>query len=440
MAKKKEAVVDATACSSAMLDAMVGNLNKSDIQGFNVGVSMSNDVGIPFPALSLRYLFQMTALPLSRLLQIVGEEGSAKSALLTEVASWVLEYDGIYVYAENENKDTRNMRSSIFKWHPKKLANVIDLATDSLESWQTFIGNNIQFAKNIQLKKDGPGRTVPMIFGIDSLTGTAPEALLNDIEKDGFAKRTHPVMANLIAQWLRGSPRLLKDYPFLLVATNHLKPGTDARGLPTYSIPGGKGFKFMETFEIEMRKIRDIDKMAAKGLRVRLKSLKNSAGPGRKTIEANLLWKIGEDAEGNFRQFSAWDWHTASIEMLMKFDTEAYMRNAIRDACGIQVASVSKCLAYSEKLGVPKDSPISFYAMSQLLEQHPDILKALYKILHITPCAHFVPGVCFMKQREAATKAVATDVSHRYAQMELLPAMSGDELHSEASEADGIAD
>jgi len=435
MAKKKDIAAEAAVNSSAVLQAMTANLDNSDIKGFNVGATYSNDVGIPFPALSLRYLFQLTALPLSRLVQIVGEEGSAKSAFLTEMASWILEHDGIYIYAENENKDTRNMRSSIFRWDPRKMANVVDYATSDLEEWQEFLTTNITSAKNIQIKKGGPGRTVPIMFAVDSLTGTAPRGNVADMVSDGHAKKGFADMANLIARWLRGSPSLLKGHPFLLVATNHLKPGTDARGMPTASIPGGKGFKFMETFEIQMKRIGDIRKMTAQGLEVRLKSEKNSAGPGRKQIVANLLWKVGEDENGNFRQYSAWDWHTATIKLLVGFDKEAYMRNAIREASGIQVNSLTKSLAWSDILGVSKESPVSFYELSQRLEQRPDVLAKLYKILHITPCAAFETGTCFLKQRDAAAKSSAEITATRYAQVELLPQMSGDEFNDDRPSA-----
>jgi len=432
MARPKK-TIDASetdATQSSMVAGMVAGLkNAKDIADFNVGGMFSQEVGIPLPSIALRYLFQSTCIPLSKIIQIAGEEGSAKSAFLNEMANWILTFKGLYVYAENENKDTRNLRSSILGWDPLKTQNIIETATTDMQEWQTFMTRNILNAKNIQTAKGGIGRTVPVMFAVDSLTGTPLKEQVEEVEADGSAKIGYPVMANVLAKYFRTMPKQIADYPFWFVATNHAKPGSTPQGLPTVNIPGGKSIKFMETLEIQMSRVRDINKMTAKGLTVRFKTNKNSMGPGRKTIEADLLWTIGEDATGNFRQYTAWDWHTAAIKLLASFDTEAYMRNAIREITDIRITKASACLATSELLGAVE--PISYYEMSQRLEQRPDILSKLYKLLHITPTAEFETGKCFKQQRAEAQKAAAAVVASRYAMTSLLPAMSGDELTDE---------
>ena len=58
-------------------------LGRSDI---SIGLeSEALLVGLPLPALCLRYLFQSTVFPLSRIIQITGQEGSCKSAFQFEM-------------------------------------------------------------------------------------------------------------------------------------------------------------------------------------------------------------------------------------------------------------------------------------------------------------------------------------------------------------------
>jgi RecA/RadA recombinase len=432
MAKKKAPEIDVASMTSDLLAGVVSKLNANkDIAAFNTGMSVANDVGIPLPALALRYLFQITAIPLSRIVQLIGEEGSAKSAFLTEMARWVLLHDGLYFFAENENKDTRTLRSSLLSWEDKLIKRVVDQPTKYMEAWQMFLTRSIESAKHLQMLKTGPGRTIPILFGVDSLTGTASKATIDKVIAQGFASKSYADVAYLVAQWMRCTPELIGNFPFLFVATNHAKPAKDDMGNPIYNVPGGKGTKFMETFEFLLKRVGDLKKANTKGIRIRFKNMKNSLGPGRKTIEANMLWQIIPHGEG-FRQMTAWDWHTASIEMLQTFETEAKTRDAIKDVTGIRVTSVSKKLCYSDLLGAgDKSNPISYFQMSQILETRPDVLAKLYPVLHITPCVPFAPGHDYWIQQRDASKAAATVVATRYAQSALLPQLSGDELTDE---------
>ena len=436
MAKKKVVEVDVASMTSALLEGMTAKLHSNkDIAAFNTGMSVANDVGIPLPALSLRYLFQITAIPLSRIVQLIGEEGSAKSAFLTEIARWVLLYDGLYFFAENENKDTRTLRSSLLGWDAKLIRRVVDQPTKSMEAWQMLMTRSIESAKHLQTIRSGPGMTIPIIFGVDSLTGTPSLAALAKIIAQGFASKSYADGAYLVAAYMRAMPMLIGGFPFLFVATNHAKPAKDAMGNEIYNVPGGKGTKFMETFEFLLKRRGDLKKVGTKGIRIRFKNMKNSLGPGRCEIEANMYWQIIPQAEGGFRQMTAWDWHTASIEVLQKSNMDLKLRNAISDVTGIAVANVSKKLCYSDLLGAgDKSNPISFYQMSQILESRPDVLANLYPLLHITPCVPFVAGQDYVSQQRAASKSAAAVVATRYAQTALLPQLSGDELNDEGLE------
>ena len=259
MAKRKSSVWDGTDTRGEALNGLFAGLVDKCRQTLGGDISVgaivdANLIGLPLPALSLRYLFGGTTFPLSRMMQITGEEGSAKSAFLYDVFRWHMTYGGGAILAENENKDSPELRMGILQWNPDWIARMVKSSTHSLEDWQNLFSTAMDNCISMMDAKDGPGRTIPFCFGVDSLMSTAPQSEIDQVRKDGFAMRGYALAANLIARYMRTMPDRIRDYPFTMVGTNHLKPSTDARGLPTSNIPGGKAVKFMETFEIEMKR------------------------------------------------------------------------------------------------------------------------------------------------------------------------------------------
>lgn len=446
MARKKQQVVatDVEAHTAGMLTSMMSGLGKNEnIKGFNVGAGLPDDVCIPFPALCLRFLFQYEGLPLSRAIELAGEEGSCKSALLNEIAKWVIDSSGMYVYAENENKDTRALRSALYHWDQSRISRVLDYKTTAMQDWQRFVTANIENAKEYQTREDGPGKTVPLIIGVDSLTSTATEQRVEATIKAGHGGRGYADHALVLSDYLRALPQMFKGFPFIFAGTNHLKPGTTPQGIPTESVPGGKSMKFMSTFRIRTVAKKPIDKQHLQGKVIELCMRKNSVGPNGKKFLVNFVWTRVKSAAGDSVQYASWDWHTASIMLLLTFK-EAYIRNPIKELTGIVSLNAARCLGYSPVLGVPRDKPVTYYELSQLLEQRPEILQELYHILGISTSHMFQPGVCFDKQRAAATEAMAKVVASRYANTALLPVMtdglfdediSSDMLSQDTSEA-----
>lgn len=394
----------------SMRDTMQEKLGLSVSIGDESAVDV---VGLPLPALCLRYLFQSTVFPLSRIIQITGEEGSCKSSFLYELYRWHMVYGGGAVLAENENKDSPELRNSILEWNPTWLSRFELVPTCSLQEWQKVMSSFVDHMKMIQDSPDGPGRTVPVCFSVDSIMATATEEELAQIKKEGFATRGFAVAALLIAKYMRNMPKLIKGYPFTIAGTNHLKPSTDARGLPSSSVPGGKAVKFMETFEIEMKRAHgkyDIDTLEYGGMRLKFTARKNSLGPSRKSITAELLWWYTDDGTGKWRQRTAWDWNTATIELLESFGAEGSGKktvyNILKDITGIVVVSRGQRTAYSEKLGIPKSDPQLWRIVAAELEKRPDMLVEVYKVLGVTQRAAFDPGVDYaVLQQEAQARA-----------------------------------
>lgn len=366
-------------------------------------ISLGNEadalvVGLPLPALCLRYLFQSSVFPLSRIIQITGEEGSCKSALLYEMFRWHFVYGGGCVFLENESKDSPELRESILQYNQRWLRRLEFTQTHSLEEWQSGLTVFMQLASAQQVVDGGPGRTIPIAFGLDSLMATAPQEEIDKIMKNGHATRNFALAANLISSYMRTMPSQIRTFPFSIIGTNHLKPATDFMGRPTANIPGGKSVKFMETYEIEMKRAPscDIDRLDYGGLKLKITMRKNSLGPSRKQIGAELLWWNSQDpTTGIIRQQTCWDWDTASIETILAFAGEKVGKKSIYDALmeivPLHHINPSRRMASCPTLGF--NEAVHFRTLGAALENRPDLLTRMYPIMGITARRVFQPGI-----------------------------------------------
>lgn len=431
---------------NGMFEAMRGQAQHDLGGAVSIGAQAeANLVGLPLPALCLRYLLQSTIFPLSRIYQITGEEGSAKSAFLYEIMRWHMIYGGGAVLAENENKDSPELRNSILQWKDDWLARLLVKQTYSLEEWQDVFTTFVDIARKQQDAAGGSGRTVPICFGVDSLMATAPQSEIDAVMKEGHASRGFALAANLIARYMRTMPERLQAYPFTMIGTNHLKPATDPRGFPTANIPGGKAVKFMETYEIEMKKGMnyDIDLLEYGGLRVKFIARKNSLGPSRKSINAELLWWYADDGHGNFKQQTAWDWDTASVELLLSFEAakgKKTIYNRLRDITGIEVSSKSSRLAYSTVLGIPKSEPVEYRRVGAALENRPDLLGQVYQVLGITQRLSFQPGMDYRQMLTTASDEARARTQELYTDVAGLPVVGGSDEDMSPEVDDDTAD
>ncbi len=367
-------------------------------------------VGMYLPALCLRYLFQSNVIPMSRMGQIVGEEGSCKSSLLYEIMRLTRANKGRSYLMEAETKDSPILRMSILNYDDKA---VVIRPCESMEEWQEGLTYCIDLVQGLMIgtkTNPGPGKIAPVCFGVDSLMGKACRDTIAKIQKEGFAQRAFPAEALLISQYMKYIPQQIAKWPFILWGINHLKPGTDQQGRPKNSIAGGKSLKFQETYEIEMKRIKDIKKVGVNGITLKLLMRKNSLGQSRLSIDADMLWWL--DEENDYVQRTVWDWNAATIELLLSF--EGSRANKICDVCGIKLVDKSKKLVCSEVLGVPRSDPVSFSKAGELIENNPEVIKGLHQLLSVHEHLVFRPGVDYGIQLEEAKELSETgEVKHR---------------------------
>ena len=424
MAKKKSDAVWGVEQADELMDAIFAEAKKQfGADNFYTGSESEQlIVGLPLPSLSLRYLFQSTVFPLSRMTMVTGQQGSCKSAFLYEIFRWHRMFGGRNVLLECETKDSPELRASILEYDPKAVG---VKPCNSLEEWQAALTKFITLNQDMMTgtkTNPGPGRIIPFCIGIDSLMAKASEENIEKVMKEGFAGRGHPVEALKISQFMKVWPQKLFGWPFSVVGTNHLKPSTDHMGRPTRNIPGGMSLKFQETYEIEMAFLEDIKRADHEGVVVQMLARKNSLGPSRKKIKASLVWWNEYVDPSNSEvaamialagerppdqpfviQRTMWNWHTSSIELLLEIQSKDPGRwRKIEPYLDLHPERSKGNMVWSTALGIAPTEKVTFREAGEILETRPDILSHIHGLLGIRERYVFEPGKDFKSQLDKA--------------------------------------
>ncbi len=420
----------------AMFDSMryaaKNSLGRDDI---TVGTEAERMlVGLPLPALCLRYVFQSNIFPLSRVLQLAGPQGSCKSAFLYELFRWHCTYGGGACLAECENKDAAMMRNGVLQRNSLWLSRMTVGPANAMEEWQRFLTTNLQLFRGAMDAPGGPGRTIPICFGIDSLTAVDTQGNIDKTAEAGHASLGFAQLANLIARYMRQAvvPNL-RGYPFTIVGTNHLKHKIDAASRPgmppATTAPGGDAVPFMATFLIETNRIADINTSDYEGVRIKIKMAKNNLGAPRKAIEADFLWWQRMLEDGNWQQEFAWDWDAASIDLLLRFKTikgRTTLYNNLMSIVDLHTESGKR--VWSKALGIASKEPVPYRTAGWMLEQRPDLLEQLYPLLGINRYSYFQPGLDYRHMLEQAKQQGVTESATLYSKPEDLMQLSASQL------------
>lgn len=379
--------------------------------GTMVAGEASTLIGIPWPSFCLEWLTDNNVIPLSRMINFIGPPHSCKSAAIFEMFRIFRAWEGGAAYVENETKFAEDLCRSIMRYPVEE--SIIYLPSESMDHWQS--GFQIILSK---LKKrftgtkaaPGPGRIVPVALAIDSLMGKMTRELQDKVEKEGSVSRAFAVEASAIKNWLGTIPTKISDWPFTLFTTNHLKPKkNEMTGQEEAHQPGGHAVRFYEAFEITMGPgpKSKIDTVSKKGRRLMMSVTKNSHGQSdRKLVTRFLWWK--EDFNGKRRQVSVWDWHWATIRLLIQGPPKAWAaeeREGIKKITGlVGVQTGEDGLAYSNKLGVRKDKPVSYSKLGELLHRNEEMKEELRNLFGLQIRKIFQPDVDYRLQQQKVHK------------------------------------
>lgn len=344
-------------------------------------------IGIPVPSLAFEYLIGNDIFPFC-MVMLAGQWGTCKSALLYEIFRWFYEQGGWPFHTDTEFKFDADFACSIMRAAASTLP-VTSARASSLEEMQRMLTHFLKESKSIctgSKEEPGPGKTVPMCFGIDSLVGAASEEVSEKIMTKGNADRSFPIAALKNSGYLTAIKREFDGWPFSLVIVNHLKQQTTDSGDKQDYTPGGQAFNFHESFEIHTSKWRsNISNGSFEGVGIRLKCAKNSFGPTGRKIKTRFIWWIEDDADGHPHDKHIWDWEWALCTLLN--ETQGVERQRLRDR-GLLLTAKSpaadvECMANFPAIGMSKKDFLPFQDVGRMIQQDPAVCDLIRDALNI---------------------------------------------------------
>lgn len=346
---------------------------------------------------------------LSLIYQFVAKHGVGKSAFLAEIFRMfsLAGGGGELIEAEAEKFNPLWYRSILHDMYDRR---VIYRHADSVEGWQRHLTNAAKFQKARMLgtaDEPGPGRTVPVCFGVDSIMGTSSEETQEKIlgskgkkggrgkTGEGAASRGFPIEAMVITRYLRTFPNELRGWPFAVVLINHLKMKQDDQGNPERAKAGGEQVNFQEAFELELRKVGGPKKLIRhstfQGYPVMISNEKNSFGVGQRNAQVRLVWdyKRNQD-DGTWEQHTIWDWDWGTVQLLFTLLTsdksDPMVKQNLKDMgfhldCP-QVSDIEN-KAWSKTLGMKSKDALSWTEVGAMIREDRKLMKQLRDAMHI---------------------------------------------------------
>jgi hypothetical protein len=360
----------------------------SDAEVLTQAQSEARCGGLALPALSLRYLFHQEALPLGRTIIVAGQYRSNKTAMTYELSRMVLTYHGLGWYMSVEEKDSPDMRAAILGHDPTMLKYLMPVQCGTQQQWQGGVSIGVERVLDICKGKF----TSPGVAIVDSVAAAKPKEAMEKFFKDkgGAGSRSHPDIALLNSDWMSYVTHFIGRAPFLLLPIQHTteKAVEGMPGVTTKNHKGGGEFGFAKTMSLEMARIRDIKEGDNYGaVEIAITCSKNSLGPTNRKLNVKALWWWHPDpVHGRPRQEYVWDWHDATINLLLSFEKMDGRKSTwkkIREVCDLHVVAGRR--VWSRALGIPESSPVSYTDAGIILEyDHRELLPGLYDVLHIT--------------------------------------------------------
>lgn len=396
----------------------------------------SRAIGLPMP-FPCQYLLDSSVFPLSRVVTLVGGYSTNKSSFQYEVARWHILQGGFGYFIDCENKASGQTIETFMQTLDASLsANYLSVPAYSVDDWQTKLQTYHKDARTLLMRKMR-GAVVPIMFGLDSLSGQLSEASQTTIETKGHGDRMFAHEALMNTQFLKKFSGDLASWPFTLVVVNHLKKGQKdnpkAFGPPPRQLPGGEHTKFQESYELEFSRDSKIDMLdhiheggfKIAGSIVKISIHKNSVGADRRFIKVPVYWWLEAKSPGEDPiHYAKWDWDIATTALFADmrpierkklesvFDFHQVSRNK---AAGKSVDrgvgdddeaaettrgdfARSKYLFWSDALGIPNTSPVSAAEFGAAFNNSQQVMRAVRRCMGIKENVIFEVGRDYQKQ------------------------------------------
>lgn len=366
-------------------------------------------VGIPTPALAFEYVIGQDVFPLGLVMQLVGKYGTCKSAMLAEFGRWFDMAGGGLNLVDNETKFNPQWYRSIMgrEVFDRRVPFYRSTSLEDAQRQLTFAIKQTKLAMIGTKENRGPGRTIPILLGVDSIMGKQSEGVQEQIfgivgkdgkpgtTGDGAASRGHPIEALILTRYMRTVPGMIDQWPFALVLINHLRINKDDGGNDVRHKGGGEMTNFQESYELEMSKIGGHKKLIQaknyEGMNLRLSCEKNSFGSTHRWANCRLLWwDEPNPTTGEMEQKTVWDWDWTTVHLLKTLTEDAKSSPWIKEnlkGIGFHLdcpeSGDIQNLAWSRTLGMKAADAMPWSDLGAMIRENAPLMRELRTALRI---------------------------------------------------------
>lgn len=343
------------------------------------------DIGWRLPTLSLRYLFQNNCLLFGRILHVVGEEKSGKTSFCFDLIRRFMGF-GIVAYIETEGKlDKYKLRSFLYSKSKQDLDSFLYIyEVDNLDDCISSV------LEIFELLKDH--LQIPLLLIIDSIRGVTGEDIIKSAMESGTIDRNMPVDALKITKFLEIIRPYIRNKPYIVIITNHLKKQKNPYN-PYMSVTttgGGKALAFLSSWKLEVSREDTNKTLTSYSIFNTFTILESNICEQNRSITVPIVYT--KDDKG--RDIAFYDWEAASISLFLGDKLHEKTKNNIQQILPVQlkIGKHNKQYVISPLFGT--EEPVSFTKAGLLIEaeQNLEAMKKVEEELGIIQSLPFLPG------------------------------------------------
>jgi len=298
MAKKKESSRD------ELSSILANNLNKKFKSAHKVAYFLDGEEQTPTdldewvstgsPMLDLAISNRPSGgLPVGRITEITGLEGSGKSLLAAHAIADTQQKGGLGVYIDTENALNQEFLEAIGVDIKKMLYVPLETVEDIFEAIDSIIES---------VRASDKKKLVTIV--VDSVAGASTKVEISaDYDQAGYATQK----AIIISKAMRKVTNLIGRERISLIFTNQLRTRLGVSFGDPWTTSGGKAIAFHSSCRIRLKqmgqlksKIGGVDQVV--GIKTRAQVIKNRMGPPLRSVDYDIYFDSGIDNYGSWLQ------------------------------------------------------------------------------------------------------------------------------------------